>query len=147
MKKSRENDVVFDWDEFMAFEGNSAPYIQYSYVRAIRILEKAPPIPNPFPQREKGNENFDTNEETDLIKLLLGYEDVLLETSFKNMPHILCKYAYDLTKAFSSFYNNIHILNEENEGKKLLRLKLVDEYARTLKDVFSLLAIEMPDRM
>jgi arginyl-tRNA synthetase len=82
-----------------------------------------------------------------LIKLLLDYEGVLLETSLKNMPHILCKYAYDLTKAFSSFYNNIHILNEENEEKKLLRLKLVDEYARTLKDVFSLLAIEMPDKM
>jgi arginyl-tRNA synthetase len=79
--------------------------------------------------------------------LLLDYKSVLLETASKSMPHILCKYAYDLTKAFSSLYNNIHILNEENEDKKILRLKLVELYSVILKDAFSLLAIEMPEKM
>jgi arginyl-tRNA synthetase len=79
--------------------------------------------------------------------LFLDYENVLLETAEKNMPHILCKYIYDLTKSFSTFYNNVRVLDEENEEKKVLKLMLVDYYAKFLKDSFSLLAIEMPERM
>ncbi|MDR2411583.1 MAG: hypothetical protein LBD88_03225 [Candidatus Peribacteria bacterium] len=90
---------------------------------------------------------FDTDEETDLIKLLLDYKSVLLETAEKCMPHILCKYTFDLTKSFGIFYNNIRILDEKDESKKILRLKLVDLYASILKDAFSLLAIEMPEKM
>lgn len=144
LKKSRENDVIFDWDEFMAFEWNSWPYIQYSYVRAKRILDKIG-IKN-F-QASVVNSQFDTEDETNLVKLFLDYENVLLETAEKNMPHILCKYIYDLTKSFSTFYNNVRVLDEENEEKKVLKLMLVDYYAKFLKDSFSLLAIEMPERM
>jgi arginyl-tRNA synthetase len=90
---------------------------------------------------------FENEEETSLIKLFLEYESVLIETVEKNMPHILCKYIYDLTKTFSNFYNNIRILDENDESKMISRLKLVDYYAKLLKDSFSLLAIEMPEKM
>lgn len=142
LKKSRETDIIFDWDEFMTFEWNSGPYIQYSYVRAIRILENY-----------LGDFNIDTkaifktDEETNLVKQLLDYKNILEETASKDMPHLLCQYIYNLTKIFSTFYSNIHILNEENEDKKILRLKLVDMFAKTLKDSFSILGIEMPSKM
>jgi len=63
------------------------------------------------------------------------------------MPHILCKYAYDLTKTFNSFYNAVHILNEDDFEKKILRLKMVRLFTITLKDAFSILGIEMPNKM
>jgi arginyl-tRNA synthetase len=63
------------------------------------------------------------------------------------MPHHLCKYAFTLTKAFSSFYNAVHILNEADESKKMIRLQLVDLFAKTLKETFGLLGIDMPEKM
>lgn len=142
LKKSRESDTIFDWDEFMSFEGNSGPYIQYAYVRSRRILE---------------NFNWDIDvynwwvfslkEEIDLVKKLSQYNSVILETVDKNFPHILCKYCYELTKLFNSFYNNVHILNEIDEDKKLLRLKLINLFGYIIKEAFGLLSIDMPERM
>jgi len=143
LKKSRETDVVFDWDEFMTFDWNSGPYIQYAYVRGIRILERAK-SPGSL---ESGLGKFQFPEEIEIIKLLLDYENVLKETIIKNMPNILCNYAYNLTKAFSSFYNNVHILNEQDKNKQNLRILLVQSFTKTLKETFNLLWIEMPEKM
>jgi arginyl-tRNA synthetase len=85
------------------------------------------------------NSSFETSEEIDLIKVLSTYKEVLENTASKNMPHILCKYAYDLTKSFNSFYNNVHILNETDSEKKYARLKLLNLFSITLKETFSLL--------
>ncbi|MBT3726825.1 hypothetical protein HOG21_03875 [bacterium] len=63
------------------------------------------------------------------------------------MPHHLCSYAYDLTKKFSSFYNSIHILNEEDEDKKILRLQLINMFTKVLKSSFDILGIDMPEKM
>jgi len=149
LKKSRETDVVFDWDEFMTFEWNSWPYIQYAYVRAIRILEKEKNPPNPFPPREKGNIEvlFKNSEEIELIKELLNYENILNDTAKTCMPHILAWYCFNLTKKFNTFYNNIQVINEENENFKNLRLLLVQKFSEILKEWFSLLWINMPEKM
>ncbi len=142
LKKSRETDVVFDWDEFMSFEWNSWPYIQYAYVRARKILEN-------FDWNFDiiSDWNFNHSEEIELVKALSNYTDVLEKTIKINSPHILCKYSYELTKLFNSFYNNIHILNEKDEPKKIMRLKLIDLFSNTLKDSFKMLGIEMPEKM
>ncbi|MDD3646316.1 MAG: arginine--tRNA ligase [Candidatus Gracilibacteria bacterium] len=142
LKKSRETDMIFDWDEFMTFEGNSGPYIQYAYVRALRIIEN---FGENFDM--KVNSIFESLEEIELVKQLGSYREVLVDTFNKNMPHILCKYAYDLTKTFNSFYNAVHILNEDDFEKKILRLKMVKLFTITLKDAFSILGIEMPNKM
>ncbi|MDD2907487.1 MAG: arginine--tRNA ligase [Candidatus Gracilibacteria bacterium] len=142
LKKSRETDMIFDWDEFMTFEGNSGPYIQYAYVRAIRIIEN---FGENFDMEV--NSIFESLEEIELVKQLGNYREVLVDTFNKNMPHILCKYAYDLTKTFNSFYNAVHILNEDDFEKKILRLKMVRLFTITLKDAFSVLGIEMPNKM
>jgi len=86
-------------------------------------------------------------EEINLIKKILEYKNILLETTKNNYPHILAKYSYELTKIFNSFYNNIHIISEKNENLKNLRLKLTKEFSIILKESFELLGIEMPEKM
>ena len=145
LKKNRETDVIFDWEEFMSFEWNSWPYIQYAYVRSINILEKSSFDLNVFSDNK--NLWFELQEEIELVKKLLDYKENLLLTSKLNSPHILCKYIYELTKIFNIFYNNIQILNEVDENKKILRLRLVKVFSETLKDSFKMLWIEMPVKM
>ncbi len=143
LKRNRESDVIFDWDEFMSFEGNSGPYIQYAYVRARRILTS----PLISWKKEKNKWNFNFPQEIELVKSLLKYKEILEETAQKSMPHILASYSYELTKDFNAFYNKVPILNEENQTLKKLRLKLTKKFAETLKESFELLGIEMPKRM
>ena len=152
LKKSREIDVIFDWDEFMSFEWNSWPYIQYAFVRARKIIEN---YYITVGWSVIGTQNMDIHklgqfkysEEVELFKQIMNYKDILLKTSDTNMPHYLCKYAYDLTKKFNSFYNNIHILNEKNNDDKIIRLKLIDLFSIILKECFEILCIEMPKKM
>jgi len=141
LKKSRETDMIFDWDEFMTFDWNSWPYIQYAYVRARRILEKH------WKTIWMSDSNFDNEQEVELLKSIQGYTDIVNKTLNTNMPHHLCKYAYELTKKFNTFYNSVHILNEEDEGKKVLRLQLIDMFTVVLKNSFDILWIEMPEKM
>ena len=143
LKKSRETDVIFDWDEFMTFEWNSGPYIQYAYVRARRILEK---FWKDFSKLDI-SAKFEHKEEIELFKQVQNYTDILKKTADTNMPHHLCTYAFNLTKKFSTFYNSIHILNEEDEDKKILRLQLIDMFSSVLKDSFNILGIDMPEKM
>ncbi|MCH2188423.1 arginine--tRNA ligase [Candidatus Gracilibacteria bacterium] len=141
LKKSRETDIVFDWDEFMSFEGNSGPYIQYGYVRAKNILNQ---IPDNITLKESV---VFTQEAKELIGLITEYHHKLNETSQKNMPHILCGYAYELTKVFSSFYSHSPIINEPDEGMRNVRVMITKMYHDVLKDVFDLLVIPLPDKM
>lgn len=152
LKKSRETDIIFDWDEFMTFEWNSGPYIQYAYVRAIRIIEKYNLENNISFLSEEAkkivyNTNFEFFEEIELIKVLLTYNEILEKTAKFNMPHYLCSFSYELTKAFNSFYNNVHILNEEDISKKVIRLQLIELFSLVLKDSFEVLGIKMPEKM
>jgi arginyl-tRNA synthetase len=125
----------------MSFEWNSWPYIQYAYVRSLRILE------NFDWNRDINDTIFENSEEIELIKILSKYDEILNEVVKTNSPHILAKYSYDLTKIFNNFYNNVHILNEENNEKKISRLKLVELFSKILKDSFKILGIDMPNKM
>jgi len=149
LKKSRESDSIFDWDEYMSFEGNSWPYVQYAYVRAKKIIKNFlnGDLIKEKIENIKINDFFKETEEIEIIKQLLDYPKALDETMQKTMPHILVDYAYNLTKKFNSFYNNINILNEKNRDKKLARLKLIHMFTIVLKDSFDILAIDMPKKM
>jgi arginyl-tRNA synthetase len=81
------------------------------------------------------------------MKKIMNFRKVLEETTKNNYPHILAAYSYDLTKIFNAFYNKIQVLNEQNEDLKKLKLVLVDSFAKTLKEAFEILGIEMPERM
>jgi len=144
LSKSRTTDIVFDWDEAMTFEWNSWPYLQYAYVRALKIIEKSwfdlDSIKNAKP-------SFSNNDEVHLFKEILEYEEVLKETHGTLLIHNLTKYIYNLTKIFSSFYNNCHILSESNINLVKFRLKLVSFYIEIMKDAFEILSIKLPNRM
>lgn len=141
LKKARESDSVFDWDEYMSFDGNSGPYIQYAYVRAQKILQSL--------QWEITFDNlkFTQNEEYELIKNILWFEKVILDLTDTYHPHRLCKYIYETTKSFSSFYNNISILWEKDEQLKKSRLALLAWFSKILEESFEILWIQLPKQM
>lgn len=142
LKKSRETDIIFDWDEFMTFEGNSGPYIQYAFVRANRILQKA---------ENNYNDNtlwsFESSQEIELVKSLWEYQNILQKTIDTSMPHYLCSYIYELTKVFNTFYNSVHILNETDINKQAIRLQLITIFCKVLQSSFDILSITLPEKM
>lgn len=141
LKKSRESDVVFDWDEFMSFEGNSGPYIQYSYVRAKKILEK-------FEKCDYENIQISQKEEKELLSHLLNFSQVLHTMQDGYHAHILCQYVYEASKLLSSFYANVSILQEENQEKKSARLALLSLYTRVIEISFQeILGIPLAQEM
>ena len=146
LSKSRTSDVVFDWDDAMTFEWNSWPYLQYAYVRALRIIEKSE-----FSEDDIDNflinSKFWSSFEVDLFNEIVNYNDILLEVSENLLPHQLCAYLYSLTKSFSSFYNNVQILWEKDEEYKKFKLKLVLEFVKIVRDIFEILAIKLPTKM
>ncbi len=146
LSKSRTTDMIFDWDEFMTFEWNSGPYVSYNYVRTKSLLKNSWLSVEEI-KNAKTTAFFETDDEVYLFKMLEDYGEVLLETFDKILPHILVGYVYNLTKAFSSFYNNVSILSETDEEKKKLRLKLILKFQETLFDAFEILAIRLPEKM
>lgn len=146
LSKSRTTDMIFDWDEFMTFEGNSFPYVAYSYVRALRVLEKSG-ISWDEIQNTKTSENFSNSEQISLYKEIVALNETLIWVAENLSYHNLVQYAYTLAKNFSNFYNSINILWEENQHKKILNLKLMQEYIEALTIIFDVLAIRLPKKM
>lgn len=146
LSKWRTTDMIFDWDEFMTFEGNSFPYVAYSYVRALRVLEKSW-ISLETITTSKISENFSHPEQVSLYKEISALNETLIWVSENITHHNLVMYGYNLAKSFSSFYNSVTILNEENIEKKMLNLKLIHSYIETQKIVFGVLAITLPTKM
>ncbi len=141
LKKSRESDSIFDWDEFMSFEWNSGPYIQYAYVRAVNILEKS--------NTDISYENlvFSHPTEKNLAQLLLKFPSIIEETRKNFAAHILANYLYELTQAFSRMYAEIPMLHEENEQYKNSRLALVEWFHRVIQEGFWVLGIPLLQKM
>lgn len=146
LSKSRTTDMIFDWDEFMTFEGNSFPYVAYSYVRALRVLEKSG-ISLDEIKKSKISEKFSSSEQVLLYKEISALNETLIWVCENITHHNLVIYAYNLAKSFSAFYNNVNILWEENPEKKMLNLKLINSYIETQKLIFDVLAIKLPTKM
>lgn len=146
LSKSRMSDMIFDWDEFMTFEWNSFPYVAYSFVRALRVLEKSW-----FSKNQINNISnkaiFSSFDEIDLFKEITFLNEVLLSDSENLLHHNLVWYSYNLARKFWSFYNNVSILNDEDENNKILKLNLVSKYIETQKILYEILAIKLPNKM
>lgn len=140
LKKTRTNDVIFDWDEFMNFEGNSGPYIAYAYVRAMKILKEQKGVLN-------DEVSFEKDEEKQLLKAILDFPKCLDEMQEWYYAHILCAYMYNLARAFSAVYNNVQILSEENQKLKNSRLLLLESFTRVMKESADILGIPLPGKM
>lgn len=144
LSKNRTTDYVFDWDNMLSFEGNTAPYMQYAYTRIRSIFNKADV--NPTTLAEAKIQLSDEKERALAIKLL-QFEEAVQTVGKEGTPHVLCAYLYELAGVFSSFYEHCPILNAEDENIKLSRLKLAYLTEKTLKQGLELLGIKTIEKM
>ncbi|CCO49371.1 arginyl-tRNA synthetase [Vibrio nigripulchritudo SOn1] len=143
LSKHRTTDYVFDWDNMLAFEGNTAPYMQYAYTRVASVFAKAGVSMDSL----EGEVKITEEKEKTLIAKLLQFEEAVQSVAREGQPHIMCSYLFELAGQFSSFYEACPILIAEDEAVKQSRLKLAALTAKTIKQGLSLLGIETLERM
>jgi arginyl-tRNA synthetase len=143
IKQDLDKIITFDMTESLSLEGDTGPYLQYAYARAMRILEKAGKEPN----FDGSFDNLSDIHERELAKVI-GKFDIQVEDSARNFsPKIIAKYCYELAVAFNSFYEHVKVLTAESEELVNARLCLVSSFKETLGGALSLLGIEAPNRM
>ena len=137
LKGDPKRDIVFDWDEVLNMQGNSGPYIQYTYARAKSILGKA--------KNKKTTLKMVLNEdENNILRALYRYPEVVVETVKNFTPQVVATYLFGLAQRFNSFYNLNKVIGGENEG---FRLELVSACSQVLKNGLLLLGIETVEKM
>ena len=140
---SRIKDEIFDWDIILNFNGETGPYIQYTYVRTNSVLKKVERIPN---FSELTMEPLLEEEAYKVLKLLYAYPETIRNVANKNEPSIISRYLIDLAKAYSSFYNENKIMVEEKAIQQA-RVYLTYVTNLVLKRGANLLGMEMPEKM
>jgi len=144
LSKNRTTDYVFDWDNMLAFEGNTAPYMQYAYTRVLSVFRKANIDESALATAQV---IISEDREAQLAARLLQFEETLTVVARDGTPHVMCTYLYDLAGLFSGFYEHCPILSAENETVRNSRLKLAQLTAKTLKLGLDTLGIETIERM
>ena len=144
LSKNRTTDYVFDWDNMLAFEGNTAPYMQYAYTRVLSVFRKAGIDENAM---NDAPVVIAEDREAQLAARLLQFEETLSVVAREGTPHVMCAYLYDLAGLFSGFYEHCPILSAESEEIRNSRLKLALLTAKTLKLGLDTLGIETVERM
>lgn len=142
LKVDPKKSMLFNPEESVDFTGNTGPFIQYTYARIQSILRKA---------------NFDYSDlilkitlhpkEKELIKLLESYPVAIQNAAQQHSPALIANYTYELVKEYNSFYQSVPILPEVDMNLKIFRVQLSQKVAETIKSAFSLLGIEVPERM
>lgn len=143
LANNRVKDEIFDWDTILNFQGETGPYIQYTYVRTKSVIEKAGGAPQVSTVDSK---LLQDEYSIKLLKLIYDFEDVLVQVTDKNEPSILSRYLIDVAKAYSNFYNENKIINEDKELQDA-RVYLTYSVGKILSIGAGLLGIEMPERM
>ena len=143
LKVNARKRMVFNPQESVELQGNTGPYIQYSYVRCNGVARKAPDLNMAL----SANYSNLQPQEKDLILKLFQFPALIEEAAKEYDPSILAAFAYDLAKSYHKFYHDINILKSESKAAMAFRLKLSEVVARTLASAMDLLGIEMPERM
>jgi arginyl-tRNA synthetase len=142
LSNDRIKDYVFDWSRMLAFEGNTAPYLQYAHARIRSIFRRADQaVPPP------GSLVIAAPAERTLALALLGFGSAVHEVADTLQPHRLCTYLFALSTAFSTFYEQCPVLKAATDDERRARLALADLTARVLARGLDLLGIEAPERM
>ena len=144
LSKNRTTDYVFDWDNMLSFEGNTAPYMQYAYTRIRSIFNRSQIA---LSEVEQAQLSITDEKERALAIKLLQFEEAVQVVGKDGTPHVLCAYLYELAGVFSSFYEHCPILNHDDQQVKLSRLKLALLTERTLKQGLDLLGIKTVEKM
>ena len=143
LANSRVKDEIFDWDTILNFQGETGPYVQYTYVRTKSVIEKAGGVPGI--KDVKINYLLD-DASCKILKLIYSFEDILIQVTDKNEPSILSRYLIDVAKSYSNFYNENKIIGDDKEIQNA-RVYLTYAVGKVLKTGAGLLGIQMPDKM
>ena len=144
LKSNKNKDMIFDLDETLRFDGETGPYIQYTYVRTKSLLKRAGFELN---NKEYKFELLNTKEEAELIKILEKYPDIVKKAADEYEPSILAKYLIDVATYYSKFYNECNVINLDDEDLNEARCILTYATGIDLKNGLSILGIETPDEM
>lgn len=156
LSQNRTTDITFEWDRMLSLDGNSAPYLQYSYARGKSILRKAGSAEAKIEEStgtKTESEKFAAPPEsaaektTALIRIFPKYKEKLDIAVAERKPNILANYLYELAQRFNSFYNAVPVLNAETEEEKRMRLEIVSASAQLLKNGLALLGVEVVEEM
>lgn len=144
LKRSAHLDIIFNWDEILAMDGNSGPYMQYAYARCLSIFRKAEQgveqaVAQSFPAA--------ANPERQLLRKLTQYPEVIQRAAQEYAPHHICTYLFSLAQEFNSFYHQAPILKAESEPLRQLRLQLTQAVGNTIQHGLQILGIQTLDRM
>ncbi len=141
LSNNRIKDEIFDWNALLNFQGETGPYIQYTYVRTKSIIEKTGVnLKNVFV------EFLLDNDSQNILKLIYNFRNILIQVTDKNEPSILSRYLLDVAKAYSVFYNSNKVIVDD-ENMKNARVFLTYATGKILKTGANLLGIQMPDKM
>jgi arginyl-tRNA synthetase len=159
LKVDARKNMLFNPEESIDFNGNTGPFIQYTYARIRSILRKSLPL---TPSKERGNSDAQQfsllleraageaileTKEIELIQKMSEYGAAVEQAGKDYSPSGIANYCYELTKVFNQFYHDYSILNEPDEQKKAVRLMLAKNVAKIIKNSMALLGIEVPERM
>jgi arginyl-tRNA synthetase len=141
LKQHPYSDIEFDWKAMLDLSGNSGPYIQYTYARLANILNKAGSF------GEGDTAMLTEPSERMLMRQLLDYPEAIKESAERHALNNLALYLYDLAHRANQFYEQVHVLEDENTTRRNARLMLIKTVARTIKDGLALLGIETLERI
>ncbi|OXB23167.1 arginine--tRNA ligase [Flavobacterium tructae] len=142
LKVDPKKRILFNPEESVDFAGNTGPFIQYTYARIQSIIRKAD-----FEFSVKTNTEELHEKEKELVKQIELFPEVIQNAAHNHSPALIANYTYDLVKEYNSFYQSVHILGEVDLTKKVFRVQLSQKVAEVIKAAFSLLGIEVPERM
>lgn len=143
LSKNRTTNYIFDWDNMLTFEGNTAPYMQYAYTRVASIFKKSAVTKTDLTLPVI----LEYQPEIALATRLIQFEETVLIVARDGTPHVMCAYLYDLAGLFSRFYEHCPILTADNEAQRQSRLKLALLTQKTLKIGLDTLGIETLEKM
>ena len=146
LKVDARKNMTFNPKESIDFNGNTGPFIQYTYARIRSVLRKAQEAGIQLPERLPEGISLSTKEEG-LVQMLADFAGIVRQAGTDYSPSVIANYCYDLVKEYNQFYHDFSILREENEAVRLFRLVLSAEVAKIVKLGMGLLGIEVPERM
>lgn len=146
LKVDPKKRILFDPKESIDFQGNTGPFIQYTYARIQSILRKATTDLKSTATPSAVEMTLHEKEKA-LIKQLEVFPDIIQNAAEQHSPALIANYTYELVKDFNSFYQNVSILGARNENEKIFRVQLSRVVANTIKNAFGLLGIQVPERM
>ena len=146
LSQNRTSDITFTWDKVLSFEGNTGPYLQYTYVRIMSIFRKLKEENINVENKDIILENMN-GVERELAVELLRFPQTVVKSYESHRPNIIADYLFDIAKLFNNFYNSNSILKEENKKVMDARILLAEKTAFILKEGLGLLGINTVDRM